>query len=539
MNDILYMSADYEAQKLSNVSSKQMQKIINKHFVYSILIGNSVTIPIGCYFESVYIQELVKKYYKLFLPNDNYQPIAGLGLGADRESFNADVKIKSSWFPKDYSVNDADKMYELNKFLKDIPPRIRNCKMRKELTENILHDISSSGKSLINLSAYVGSSKIANIYVEPLKKMAEVQEFALLPTYIQIEIDRHKSQQNKNHIIQKRWLDFILFKNYVVSCENAYRAYCNNPLSLTYDHIFKVLYPYSIDYRDTVLFEHFLDIYPLRYLKDINNFSCDDILNLKKSEVFNEYLMCYKEIINEIKKTMITFDFSSCINNEYKEIKNLINLKEKNERSVFKESIVKNTSEAMILYKSLKNPFLRNKNFHLWLKNQADIQPEVQILAYIEDKSNGLLKEYINELYFAVKPIYNKEISNMKRKSNKFLSVFNTGNISGISQTIGSNNKLEHEVTQLKPIHFKALDQEKYFIFLGLLKAKQDEELETVILEIEKIVNSGLSDNQEEFTLKNNHWNEFKKTLSQNILDTITVLSEVAGIASFVMQLFC
>lgn len=77
-SDTLYLACDSEALRFNPYPDAVKQILLNKHFIYSILLSNTVTIPVGCYFESVLVQTLVDTYRDLFLPLHDQYPVAGL-----------------------------------------------------------------------------------------------------------------------------------------------------------------------------------------------------------------------------------------------------------------------------------------------------------------------------------------------------------------------------------------------------------------------------------------------------------------------------
>jgi len=427
-SDTLYLACDSEALRFNPYPDDVKQKLLDKHFIYSVLLSNTVTIPVGCYFESRLVQNLVEKYKGIFLPQHDDYPIAGLGLGNDRESFLDDVKIKESWFPEKYGYRDRIKTEELFKRIRDIPPTIRYGKMRTKLTESILSDIGPNGASfqLLNKQADVSIS-ISEVF-KPLEKVVTFQEYALLPPYIEIEMERHGASGNRQ---QKQWLDFILFKNYALSCESTYAAYCNNPLVIKYSPAFRQIYSFRVDFRDTLLFEQFISIFPFRGAEKIPLMDSSEVLALKMSEYFQHYLRCYKIIVARITDSLMLYIPKL----EYDAVQDQFRLYERNERATLKNHIVTNVNEAIVLYKTLRKPSLLRYSkqiaFNRWMKTRSEEFPLISILAEIDDKESGFLPQYIDELYYQAQQSYqqSKKQGRVPLMSNSIINVLFPGAI--------------------------------------------------------------------------------------------------------------
>ena len=431
---IFYMAADYEAPKFcAHLGKRCIEKIINRHFVYSLLIADSVIIPVGCYYESPIVQRLVDKYHLFFLPYSDEAPIAGLGLGDDRASFAEDAKIKASWFPEPYSFKDENKISFLSRKIEDIAPTIRSGKMRSRLTANILSDIANDGKSF-NVIADSSSYERAAELVKPLKKIVTVQEYAMLPPYIDLEMDRNETL---NDNAQKRWLDFILFKNYALSCENSYKAFCNNPFSIHYSPQFKEIYPFYVDSRDTRLFEKFIKFLPFRGLSSLFSLSPEELFEFRNSQDFRHYIYCYERIIHKIKSSLSIY----ILQQNYKPIAQEFSAECRRELDLYAKRLTfpENVRDAEILYRVLGRPFLNPKSnterFRKWAANRETDIPMLSILADIEDTEHGILSKYIDELSAVVRYVRRERRKSMK-SDNKIINLFGKTTV----QNVNSNN---------------------------------------------------------------------------------------------------
>lgn len=409
--DTLYIACDSEALRFNPYPDSLKQRILNKHFVYSVLISDSVTIPVGCYFESLLVQNLVDRYKDLFFPHNDQYPIAGLGLGNDRESFLDDIRIKGDWFPEEYGYKDNEKAAALFKRIYDITPRFRYGKMRKKLTNSILSDIGPNGDSFILLSNQDDLPFSATEGLKPLEKIVCIQEYALLPPYIEIEMERHGIANNR---ILKQWLDYILFKNYVLSCEATYNAYCNNPFVTKYPPNFRQVYSCEVDSRDTLLFEQFVSVFPFNGADTIIDLNADQIIDFKESDYFQHYLYCYNTIIERI-QSKLSLHIPKL---EYEIVKDLVQ-SEKNKEFRSLKNLMSNANEAIALYKTLRKPFWKRHcdgiAFQNWMRSRDAEFPLISLLSEIEDNKNGFLPHYINELYYSSEKTYNN-IKDKRRK---------------------------------------------------------------------------------------------------------------------------
>lgn len=426
MSDIiLYMAADYEAVKFCKrvYTVADIQKLTRRHFAYSCLLADSVVIPAGCYFESDHATNLVDAYHVLFKPNDSARAIAGLSIGDNRESFYDDIRIKADWFPASYSFSDSERMSMLSKRLEDIEPTIRTGKMRNMLTRKILEDIDLKGNSFQTIQQSGFSCKEAEKLVRPLYTIVNEQKYAILPPYIRMEMEKQDKSINK--VAQKRWLDFVLFKNYVVSCEEAYLAYCNNPLSLCYDELLKTIYTFKVDYRDTLLFEQFLSLFPLQELVEIEKLSPDRLYQLKRQDKIKHYITCYKEVVEHIREELSFY----VLRQDYERIGSVLGKEQNREIDVFKKQfVIENTFEAEALYRAFHKPFLlsrarKTNEFRRWINTRNMDLPLVQILAIIEDDKEGILGAFIKELAVAAEIKHKEEQAKMSK--NTILGIIN------------------------------------------------------------------------------------------------------------------
>ena len=434
---ILFMAGDYEAQKFCQkyYTQSRIQNQLYRHFIYSFLISDSLLMPAGCYFESDYTKNLVNRYRSLFQAYGDKRPIAGLAIGEDRNSFLDDVKIKASWYPKEYSLSDEERAIELSKSIEDIIPIKRKGKMRKELTGNVLCDIAPTGKSFQTLHESGWTIEETKNLLSPLEIVVNEQKYAILPPYTLMEMEKQRERVNK--CLQKTWLDFILFKNYAISCEVSYDAYCNNPLSIWYDDLFKSLYSFRVDYRDTLLFEIFLSVFPINELGNLNKLTIEKLFEIKYSRRFALYLRCYKQTVKRIQEKLSIY--ISDLN--YQRTIEIMDEEQRKERCSFKRIVaVQNILESEILYSALHKTFQTQKQrvneFRKWLSGQDIDLPLISIMEVIDDSKNGICSSFVSELAKITKISHNKGKKAVGK--NVMINIFSSGN--KMTNSIESNS---------------------------------------------------------------------------------------------------
>lgn len=528
-NSTLFLAGDPEAQKLCK-KGVDIRSFLMRHFLYSVLISSTVNMPAGCYYPSKHTQSLLHTYGDLYLPYKDRPPLCELSIGDDRESFEDDTKIKRSWFPEEYGYTDDEEISQLTKRISNIQPSIRSGKMRTRLTSNISHDIAAESPTHQVLCQTLGSQQDAAEILKPLEKVIEVQEYAILPTYIQIELDRHGVSAKQG---QKRWLDFILFKAYSQSCEEAYQSYCNNPLSIFYDSAFTSIYPYQLDYRDTNLFQQFINLFPFDDLKEIERLNSSDILSIKYSSEFQHYLGIYQTLVGtlkaELQVTILENGYGCELNGLFRDIGC-------REFEAYKKSLIDNTQEALTLYRILKNPFTRTKRYREWLSTRSEL-PIMYLQACLKSKKNGILQTYIREIFQTTKQKYyewrrsqvkNSNVSLVFGHDNHIIQENNTQAAKGAS-FVGSTVTITQD-------EFQAIAADKLDAFKTSLYNNPDIDVNSRKAVL-AVLEARYCATPEEYTAHLAEWKENKKTFSQKIREAISLAANVAGIASLIIKL--
>lgn len=534
-NDTVYLAGNLEAQKLVCYNIN-LSDFIAKHFLYSVLLSDIVLMPSGSAYQSKYTLNLTKNFYDFFFPFKNELPLSAYAIGADKGSFYNDALEKSTWFPKGYGIyTDKQAIYEISKIL-TMEPLTRQGKMRNVLTNHIKHEISDDGKSKSALKNYIGAYELTNELVKPLAKVIEVQKFAILPEYVHMEM-----RDFSNNAVFKKWLDFILYKSYSLSCSETYSAYCNNPLSIYYEDIFRKIYPYVLDYRDTLLFETFLEIFPLKDIQNIKSIDLKQIHKIKTSDKFRSYLSGYIKIVSKL-ASFFKDDFVTI--NPYKALNENIKSIVSKEKQTLKNVLITDTNESLVFYKSLKYSFNKFKSFNKWVKNNIyDDLPTIKILEYMDLKKDSIINEYIKGLYQICKNNQWERKVNMKKETSKKNTIvsFGGGNIMQdtsnseqiINSTLGNRKSSLVEKTEFSEFELIQWgDIEKYIILIK--EKKLDKKTEKLLIEL---LTSGKYLNEDSYHDKLNEWDSYKKCLSEKTKEILKVVAQMTSIASFILKL--
>jgi len=169
-----------------------------------------------------------------------------------------------------------------------------------------------------------------------------------------------------------------------------------------YDKHFRKIYPFKLDYRDTLLFNTFLEIFPIKLLKNIEFKNVNEIHKIKKSDVFHIYLNNYKQIINKIDNL-----FEINILDPYNAFREETINNYDREKSSLRESLIQDTEASVILYKMIRYNFNKIKGIKKWLKNKYfDNLPTLEIMSYLDYKRDDLIYEYLYELFEVSKTNY-------------------------------------------------------------------------------------------------------------------------------------
>ncbi|RKJ52568.1 hypothetical protein D7X25_14615 [bacterium 1XD42-8] len=525
----LFLAGTLEAQKLVPYNL-DLRQFLSKHFVYSVLLSERVMMPIGSFYQSENTQYLTDRFYGLFLPYRNEPPLVGFSIGSDKGSFHEDALDKASWFPKGYSIySDQVAINELSKRL-TMEPWIRSGKMRDVLTSKIKEDIGINGQSRLTLNKFI-SKELSGELVKPLEKVVEVQKYAILPEYVHMEMGKFSDNP-----IYKKWLDFILHKGYAISCSETYDAYCNNPLSVFYQNIFRKLYPYSLNSKDTLLFSTFLDIFPFEEIENIENKSVDKIIELKRSNIFSAYLTIYEKVISKLKEifNMYILDFQN-----YSLVKSEIKRLHESEKIMLKKSLINDINSSIILYRSLKYSFKRAKHIKNWIKFQDLSElPTLEILTYLDCENNDLINEFMKELFLISKINYKNWEANMEhKKNNRIFAIHSVVNQDVkdsqtlIASTIGSAAQgLIVQQDEFNEISWNDIEK-----FIELLKQEKiNDKTKQILIEL---LASGKYSTKTSYNENLNKWNQHKSSLTNDIKDRLATLAQLTNIATFILKL--
>lgn len=553
-DETLFLAGDYEAQKMCG-SGAPLGPFLTRHFLYSVLISASVNMPAGCYYQSEYTRSLVRRYGALYRPSGAHEASAELSIGDDRASFADDVNIKKSWFPEKYGYTDEETTACLTKSLSGIQPRIRSGSMRRKLAASISADLAEGSRTREVLGQVLPAGDQGAEFLQPLKRVIEVQEYAMLPTYIEIEMDRHGQSSQYG---RRRWLEFILFKGYSQSCEEAYQCYCNNPLRIFYDPDFRRIHPYRLDYRDTNLFYAFVQIFPFRGLKHVERLGPGQVLKIKYSREFQFYLRLYRMLVSLLEEELQAVLWEGRPN--YMSAQNAFQDFAYRELKTCRQALLQNTQEAMILYRTLKNPFLRSRRFQAWAAKGTEF-PSLQILSCVKDERHGICRSYLRELFQASREV-ERQAGRRKKGSQVNLSLIVGENnrvlqknqeqeeaMNNYAITIGKDNRTEQKneihVTAQTPAGAEApltLEDFRKIPAGDLEKFKRavsesrdiDEACCRAVLEV---LNAGYSRDPQSFEAYLDAWKKSRRTFSEKAANALSALAGAANIGSFVVQL--
>lgn len=428
MDRILFMAGDFEALRFSKLSDKPLKDFVYRHFILSCLLADEVVIPVGCYFESQLTHDLVVDFLPLFVPDATGKAVAFLAISADRTDYEEDIEVKTSWFPKNSNYHKTKAIHKKAREIAHVPPFYRPGSMRitlKNCIEDDAEPVSDTYKTLKQAKENGASHCGPGEMLKPLLTMVGEQKYAILPEYIRYEMKQGGLQDQKE---QAKWLDFILFKNYVISCEKAYHAYCNNPLSLSYDDIYRRIYPYHFDYRDTLFFGEFLKLFPYPELKNIGIFRSHQIRTVRASESFIQYRAIYRKVSEDLLNKFALPELNKSLEQYSEEMKE----ERKKEMEKLSSTIMKSTSDAEMLYQAMRHclvNFQRRNEYLNWMALKQ--RTEYLLLKLTEDiikLNDDLFKAYLQNLWNALKKKHNEprgsslpgtSLGDMKRKDDE------------------------------------------------------------------------------------------------------------------------
>lgn len=532
---ILFLGGNYEAQRLVHgYTDDFLKQFLRKHFIYSALLTECVEMPIGCFQQSEKTRYLTMIYYDYFFPYKEYKPLVGYAIGASKGSFRNDMEKKAEWFPPGYGdggvYSDPTQMDDCHRFL-TMEPLIRKGTMRDVLSKNMRQDTGPDGASRNILDHILQVPGLAHELVKPLDKVITEQKFAIVPEYIFMEMKDFASNP-----IYREFLSFILYKNYALSCMQTYMdAYCNNPLSIFYNQVYREIYPFEIDYRDTLLFETFLDIFPLQNLEGAEYKTAEEIHQIKRSNEFIRYKEIYIKIVERLKDEFNQIKLLT--NHVYDVLGKKIRDFQAEERQIYRVNLVNNVNSSILFYKALRLSLNKVKKARKWMKNQDLSQtPLMELELYLNNRPDSMMKVYVQELYEASKLNYREWRSGIVSKTSVAFSLFGSVNQNVKDSIINSQISGEaYAGCSLKQQDVKKIPWEEVEEYIKCLKEKGiDDETLACLLEVFR---SGKYLSEKAFKESADKWDKHRKNLPESVKNIIENTAQAATIGSFIMQL--
>ena len=189
----------------------------------------------------------------------------------------------------------------------------------------------------------------------------------------------------------------------------------------------------------------------------------------------------------------------------------------------------------MTLYKILRNPFVRTKRLKEWMRINHGELPVIQLLSLVKDRKNGILQEYIREVFQQSKNIYMKE-RNILMKKNIVVGIGNHD----IYQKIDSENKYlmtECETPNISQEDFRNVKQQELDIFIAELCKEKDADILNAKKAVLSVMNAKYADTIEEYTEYLECWKKEKKSFSEKVKSSLQIAAQIAGILSFISKL--
>lgn len=531
--EILFLAGTYEAQRLvNNYPKNQLKEFLVRHFLYSVLLADCVEIPIGSYYQSELMRYTTQKCYGLFWPDKNSPALAGYSIGLDKGSFQNDAKQKSLWFPPDYGdggvYSDEVLLDECNRIL-TMQPMIRKGRMRNILSAVIAEEISKEGTSFAVLKGFLNDSEESIKILEPLRKITEVQKYAIVPEYARMEMGDYADNETLY-----LFLAFVLHKSYAISCMETYDSYCNNPLSIFYNPLYREVYPFQIDYRDTLLFDTFLEIFPIKELTDIEHqyINAGKIWKIKSSGWFQQYLSIYRKIVGILKEK---FDNIPLLDGQpYLTLKNEIKAMSKDEHLLFHKKLVQDVNSSILLYKTLRCTLKKFRKGKKWLKGQ-DLSnfPLLEIESFLNQIPNPIMEEYIHNLFRESKTTYQIWRMNMKEKNvirqNAFC-LFGSAHNEAEIKTESASKEIYIPQKEFDSVSWSEVEQ-----FFNEMQ-KQGIDADTMEI-VQNALFNGKYMPKDKYENSVQKWREYKKSISDKILEKLQIAAQATTIATFILKL--
>lgn len=490
-NDSVFLSGNLQAQRLSNIKDNSAKhKFVRKHFIYTCLLSENVYLPAANFFQSSISAKITDEFALLFRPTDRYPQLAHIGINPEKENFKGEALEKSHTYMDipDYTCyKDETTRNRLVKKLNNITvPYMRQGKLVNSLNDYILKETKEEGflHSAVSKLGYT-TVQTQNI-LQPLVLAVEENEKAIIPEYIaQFDTD------NVLNEITKKLIRFSLLKAYSVSLESTYSAYVCNPLVQTYD--IRYIFPYSVNYLDTWIFDMFLGMFDEVY-NSIERINAEGLRKLKYSERFGIFLSGYKKFVSGLYAKLTSIkDIKQPIINEKK--------RQDNKYQEMLQGIANDANAASLIYQSMFGIKASLNRFFSKKIIKTDsifaVDENVFIYALVNEVYETFLIKYYDLLLNAVKS------SNRQKKErregiymfNKSISNSNNGGIQIVaekSEGINVNNWAQGNVATLEESDVKQVETfaESIANYTGVeLQVSEKVHLSSVLFQLAKNAN--------------------------------------------------
>lgn len=400
-NESVFLSGNLEAQRLSSFKKKkEMHRFIRKHFIYTCLLSEHVFLPAANFFQSPISRTIVDEFALLFRATDRYPQLAHIGINPKKEDFRGEALEKSQTYldlPIYDCYNDPITRERIVKKLNSITtPYMRHGELINSLS-NYVKDETQEGGFLNEAIFQLGyTQEETHKILQPLILAVEKGDKAIIPEYIMFFDNQHVIKGETEKLIR-----LSLLKSYSVSLEMNFKAYVCNPLVQTYNE--KYIFPYSVNYLDTCVFEGFMSLFPDIY-NVLIRLNTRRLRELKYSERFIIFLNGYKKFVTELGKKV----------NSVPEITHHIQTEKTRQNEIYKSMLIKIANDAEVatlLYKSMFS--IKEKILKVFGKK---IIKSESICAINED---AFLYALVNEVYESFLNKYYEFFSNAVRSSNQ------------------------------------------------------------------------------------------------------------------------
>lgn len=546
----VFIGTDLEAQSLANsVSQKTLFSFLERHFRYACLLSEKVYMPVANIYQSDLTRTLKRAHQALFLDSDEIPSAAQFSLSSHKCKFQEDAEDKRGTYPnvKKYRIyQDGDLISKITEELSGLTPYFRGGTMNTSLESMISKEFTEHGPIYLSVLYQTGSEEETEEIFKPLLRAVQEQEYAIVPEYVNLLAQPEYLTPYYSEIYQ-----FILLKSYCKGCSDLYHAYCNNPMVHFYQPIFQCASPYELDFRDTCLFDVFLEGVPelKQYLEQLDDLA---LIHLKVSPEFQMFKQSYISFVESL-KGILRGDYVHALRGQIlQKVEKLI----KEEKENLLEDLlnfVPDYGKASLLYQTIRH-LIKKGNLINRSITAVDLTryPIHNLTRYLND---NFLEQYEEDLFQQYKRRNIQDRKEWKKMSIK--SKFGSHN------TIHGDINVGTDITSIKQTVGKAAEeQETELVLSGKLIALTDAELKNMEAFLRSVsslpqedpaIQSGLVQavqilesllvkiRQKDMTQVSgqvSQWRSFQQTCSAKCLEILQTLANISNIAAVLIQLF-